>query len=238
MAATRYAAFWAAQTIARYSSPNTGREVFPTPQSSSYRPTRWKPRLNSCNGGRPPRCPITPGPPLRRWSVPVGGRGFLFVVMEYADQTLAQILPRRALSLDEAREMLLPTLNALAFLHRNKLVQGQLKPTNLLVVDDQLKTGQRHHPFHRVSNRRHPQSLFVRSAGVEGRRDFHGRRCVGSGHNVGRSSHTASPRMVRPKIRNGLLGGWYPRTIRGHRAALPEPDAGQPPHGRRVGEAI
>jgi serine/threonine protein kinase len=69
----------------------------------------------------------------------LGGRSFLFVVMEYADQTLAQILPRRALTSDEAREMLLPSLSALAFLHRNNLVQGQLKPTNLLVVNDQLK---------------------------------------------------------------------------------------------------
>ncbi|HWM70565.1 MAG TPA: protein kinase [Steroidobacteraceae bacterium] len=69
----------------------------------------------------------------------LGGRGFLFVVMEYADQTLAQILPRRALSPDETRELLLPTLSALGFLHRNNLVQGQLKPTNLLVINDQLK---------------------------------------------------------------------------------------------------
>jgi serine/threonine protein kinase len=69
----------------------------------------------------------------------LGGRAFLFVVMEYADQTLAQLLPRRALSPDEVREMLLPTLSALAFLHRNNLVQGQLKPTNLLVVNDQVK---------------------------------------------------------------------------------------------------
>jgi serine/threonine protein kinase len=67
------------------------------------------------------------------------GRGFLFVVMEYAEQTLAQILPQRALSPNEVREMLLPTLDALAFLHRNHLVHGQLKPSNFLVVNDQLK---------------------------------------------------------------------------------------------------
>jgi TonB family protein len=35
--------------------------------------------------------------------------------------------------------MLLPTLNALAFLHGRHLVQGQLKPSNILVVGDQLK---------------------------------------------------------------------------------------------------
>jgi len=69
----------------------------------------------------------------------LGGHQFLFVVMEYAEQTLSQILPHRALSPDEVREMLLPTLDALAFLHRKNLVQGQLKPANLLVVNDQLK---------------------------------------------------------------------------------------------------
>jgi TonB family protein len=35
--------------------------------------------------------------------------------------------------------MLLPTLDALVFLHRKNLVQGQLQPANLLVVNDQLK---------------------------------------------------------------------------------------------------
>jgi serine/threonine protein kinase len=68
-----------------------------------------------------------------------GGRDFLFVVMEYAEQTLAQILPQRALSPDEVRDLLLPTLDALTFLHRNSLVHGQLKPANFLVVNDQLK---------------------------------------------------------------------------------------------------
>jgi serine/threonine protein kinase len=69
----------------------------------------------------------------------LGGHPFLFVVMEYAEQTLAQILPHRALTPDEVREMLNPTLGALAYLHRNRLVQGQLKPPNFLVVNDQLK---------------------------------------------------------------------------------------------------
>lgn len=69
----------------------------------------------------------------------LGGREFLFVVMEHAEQTLAQILCRRALSSDEVRDMLLPTLDALAFLHRNQLVHGQLKPSNVLAVNDQLK---------------------------------------------------------------------------------------------------
>jgi outer membrane biosynthesis protein TonB len=69
----------------------------------------------------------------------LGGHPFLFVVMEYAEQTLAQLLPHRALTPDEARELLLPTLEALAYLHGKNLVQGQLKPPNVLVVDDQVK---------------------------------------------------------------------------------------------------
>jgi TonB family protein len=69
----------------------------------------------------------------------LGDLPFLFVVMEYAEQTLSQILPQRALTPDEVREMLRPTLNALAFLHGKNLVQGRLKPSNILVVNDQVK---------------------------------------------------------------------------------------------------
>ncbi|MDY6944669.1 MAG: protein kinase, partial [Pseudomonadota bacterium] len=68
-----------------------------------------------------------------------GGQDFLFVVMEYADQTLAEILSRRTLSHEEVRELLLPTLDALTFLHRRQLVHGQLKPSNILAVNDKLK---------------------------------------------------------------------------------------------------
>jgi len=67
------------------------------------------------------------------------GEPLLFVVMEYAEESLSQILPYRALAPDEVQELLIPTLDALAFLHNEKWIQGQLKPSNFLVVDDQLK---------------------------------------------------------------------------------------------------
>ncbi len=79
---------------------------------------------------------------LRMWEwggCQLDGLPHLYVVMEYADQTLAQLLVQRALTETEAREMLPPVLDALAFLHGRGLVQGRLKPANILVVADQLK---------------------------------------------------------------------------------------------------
>jgi serine/threonine protein kinase len=69
----------------------------------------------------------------------LGGHPFLYVVTEYAEQNLAQILPHRALTAEEVRELLNPTLDALGFLHGKNLVHGQLKPPNFLVVNDQLR---------------------------------------------------------------------------------------------------
>jgi len=69
----------------------------------------------------------------------LGNHELLFVVMEYAEQTLAQILTVRALTFDEVRHMSSPALAALSFLHRNGWVHGQVKPTNICVVDDELK---------------------------------------------------------------------------------------------------
>jgi TonB family protein len=69
----------------------------------------------------------------------VGGQHCLYALMEYAEQNLAQQLEQRALAEHEGREMLVPTLSALAYLHGNQFIQGQLKPSNILVVQDQLK---------------------------------------------------------------------------------------------------
>lgn len=74
---------------------------------------------------------------MGRWRP--GRREFVYVVMEYAEQTLDQILSRRALTADEVREMLPSTLDALDYLHRNQQVHGRLRPSNFLAVNDQLK---------------------------------------------------------------------------------------------------
>ncbi len=63
----------------------------------------------------------------------------LFVVMEYADENLAQILPERALTAAEVREMLAPTVETLDYLHGKGFVHGHLKPVNVVAIGDQLK---------------------------------------------------------------------------------------------------
>ena len=64
---------------------------------------------------------------------------FLYVVMEYAEENLAEILPLRALSHEEALQMLRPTVEALAYLHRAGWVHAHIRPSNILAVDNTLK---------------------------------------------------------------------------------------------------
>jgi TonB family protein len=63
----------------------------------------------------------------------------LYVVMEYAEENLAQVIPHRALTATEAREMLEPALGALAYVHSQGFVHGHLKPSNILAVDGRLR---------------------------------------------------------------------------------------------------
>lgn len=63
----------------------------------------------------------------------------LFVVMDYAEENLSQILPQRVLTAAEARDMLSPTLDVLSFLHAKGLALGHLKPSNILASHEQLQ---------------------------------------------------------------------------------------------------
>jgi len=72
-----------------------------------------------------------------RWQI--DGTRLLYVVMECADENLAEILPVRALSPAEASEMLPPAAEALGFLHRAGFVHGRVAPSNVMAVDNQLK---------------------------------------------------------------------------------------------------
>jgi len=62
-----------------------------------------------------------------------------YLVMEYAVENLAEALRDRSITTDEAREMLLPVAEALAYLHSQGLVHGNLKPSNILAAGDTVK---------------------------------------------------------------------------------------------------
>src|SRR5690348_11834083 len=63
----------------------------------------------------------------------------VYVVMEYAEENLAQVLPSRALTANEAHQMLPPLLEALSYLHSQGLVHGHIQPSNIMAVGDTLK---------------------------------------------------------------------------------------------------
>jgi len=63
----------------------------------------------------------------------------LYLVMEYAEENLAEILPLRPLAPTEASEMLPPVLEVLSFLHRLGYAHGRIKPSNIMAVGEQLK---------------------------------------------------------------------------------------------------
>ncbi len=69
----------------------------------------------------------------------IGDEAYCYVLMEYAEENLYQILPDRPLSPEEAREMLPSVLDALRYLHRQGFVHGHLKPANIMASGDQVK---------------------------------------------------------------------------------------------------
>jgi len=69
----------------------------------------------------------------------LNGRDLLWVLMEFADDDLSQILPLRPITAGEAEQMLPPVLSALSYLHREGLAHGRLKHSNIMAIGDQVK---------------------------------------------------------------------------------------------------
>jgi TonB family protein len=63
----------------------------------------------------------------------------LYVVMEYAEENLSQVVARRPLSPAEASDILGPVVDALAYVHSEGFVHCRLKPANIMADDDLLK---------------------------------------------------------------------------------------------------
>lgn len=71
--------------------------------------------------------------------VQIDGAPVLYIVMECADDNLAQILPQRALEPSEMAELLPPVIDALSYLHGRGFVHNRITPSNVLAVGNQLK---------------------------------------------------------------------------------------------------
>lgn len=69
----------------------------------------------------------------------IDGSDVLYVVTEYAEESLAQILPYRALTPAEAQDMLRSVVDALTYIHGKGFVHGHINPSNIMAVGDQIK---------------------------------------------------------------------------------------------------
>lgn len=69
----------------------------------------------------------------------MGSTPVVYVVMEYADEDLSQILPERALSPAECGAMLQPIIEALSYVHGRGMVHGQVRPANVVAVGNTVK---------------------------------------------------------------------------------------------------
>lgn len=69
----------------------------------------------------------------------VAGHEVLYALIEYAEENLAQILPERALTVEEARQVLEAVLAAMSYMHGQGFVHGRLKPSNIFAVGDTVK---------------------------------------------------------------------------------------------------
>jgi len=76
---------------------------------------------------------------FRRGRCQLDGTDLLYVVTEYAEESLAQILPYRALTPPETQDMLRSVVDALAYIHGKGFVHGHINPSNIMAVGDQIK---------------------------------------------------------------------------------------------------
>jgi TonB family protein len=66
-------------------------------------------------------------------------RQILYLVMEFADENLSQVLADRPLTPGEANDMLRAVLGALEYLHGKDLAHGHVRPANIMAVGDELR---------------------------------------------------------------------------------------------------
>jgi TonB family protein len=68
----------------------------------------------------------------------VDGADMLYVVMEYAEENLAETLIQRPLSPAETSDLLHPLLDVLGYIHGKGFVHGHVQPSNIMAIGDRL----------------------------------------------------------------------------------------------------
>jgi TonB family protein len=107
-------------------------KIIPTaPENSDVQLARW---LEAAELSHPHLIPLYEMGRFELRGVP-----FVYAVMECAEENLAQVLPVRALTPAETREMLDSVVDVLAYLHGKGFVHGHIKPANIMASGDQLK---------------------------------------------------------------------------------------------------
>ena len=76
---------------------------------------------------------------LRTGRCELGNLDLLYAVMEFADEAVAQVLPYRALTPAEVRDILKPALDVLNYLHAEGFIHAHIEPANILAVGDRVK---------------------------------------------------------------------------------------------------
>ncbi|MGB7762524.1 MAG: TonB family protein [Bryobacteraceae bacterium] len=67
------------------------------------------------------------------------GNSWVYAVMERSEEDLSQVIPIRPLEPAEAREMIAPVLEILAYLHAEGFVHACLTPANIMAAGDRVK---------------------------------------------------------------------------------------------------
>lgn len=71
----------------------------------------------------------------------LGGSEFVYTATERPDDSLAEAVRARALTAEEARDVVKSVLSALAYLHQQGFVYGSVDPDNIVAVGERIKLG-------------------------------------------------------------------------------------------------
>lgn len=69
----------------------------------------------------------------------IAGASLLYLVMEYAEESLSEILGQRPLTFEETGVLLQSVVDVLAYLHVKRFVHGRVRPSNILAQGNQIK---------------------------------------------------------------------------------------------------